>query len=55
MKRLVIDTPQEAPEALIAASTGYEPPSVTAHHVAQTVQGNGSQDPDTGAAFPGFL
>lgn len=54
MKTFEID-PQEAGKTSTETTLGYEPPAVTVHHVAQTVQGSGSLDPDAGSSFPGFL
>ena len=54
MKTSQVD-PKEAGKASTETTLGYEPPAVTVHHVAQTVQGNGSLDPDAGSSFPGFL
>jgi hypothetical protein len=55
MSTLEIEKTLDGTKPLAAMNANYEAPSVTAHHVAQSVQGNGSQDPDAALAPPGFL
>lgn len=55
MNNIETSVTSETSDFLAEKAVKYEAPSVTAHHMAQAVQGNGSQDPDAGAAFPGFL